>query len=182
MPFLRSTLRQLGTPECVFFFFLMIGRPPRSTLFPYTTLFRSDSSIALAVLADGRTTLRELDAPAEWAQHNALLGGQGYTVAAEAVRLLQDRVGRGGMLRSGEGRVGEEGRSRWVPDHLKKKKDEMASVGFRIADLPHAFSKPTHTHSALKSVHRRLRRTIQQRANSLYQSTPRFCGLGSCSV
>src|ERR1022692_5184057 len=26
---------------CVFFFFLMIRRPPRSTLFPYTTLFRS---------------------------------------------------------------------------------------------------------------------------------------------
>src|SRR2546430_11140449 len=27
-----------------FFFFLMIRRPPRSTLFPYTTLFRSDSN------------------------------------------------------------------------------------------------------------------------------------------
>src|SRR2546430_6497114 len=26
---------------CFFFFFLMIRRPPRSTLFPYTTLFRS---------------------------------------------------------------------------------------------------------------------------------------------
>ena len=26
---------------CVVFFFLMIRRPPRSTLFPYTTLFRS---------------------------------------------------------------------------------------------------------------------------------------------
>src|SRR2546430_10273383 len=26
---------------CVYFFFLMIRRPPRSTLFPYTTLFRS---------------------------------------------------------------------------------------------------------------------------------------------
>src|SRR5258707_4576972 len=26
------------------FFFLMIRRPPRSTLFPYTTLFRSESS------------------------------------------------------------------------------------------------------------------------------------------
>src|SRR2546430_17267498 len=26
-----------------FFFFLMIRRPPRSTLFPYTTLFRSDT-------------------------------------------------------------------------------------------------------------------------------------------
>src|SRR5260221_1585679 len=31
-------------PSCrfsIFFFFLMIRRPPRSTLFPYTTLFRS---------------------------------------------------------------------------------------------------------------------------------------------
>src|SRR5207249_11655290 len=29
-----------------FFFFLMIRRPPRSTLFPYTTLFRSNSRSA----------------------------------------------------------------------------------------------------------------------------------------
>src|SRR5271165_7405208 len=29
---------------CVFFFFLMIRRPPRSTLFPYTTLFRPGPS------------------------------------------------------------------------------------------------------------------------------------------
>src|ERR1039457_7734782 len=42
-------VRNGGAPEvgviyCVecFFFFLMIRRPPRSTLFPYTTLFRSD--------------------------------------------------------------------------------------------------------------------------------------------
>src|SRR5258708_34040022 len=28
-------------PRSFFFFFLMIRRPPRSTLFPYTTLFRS---------------------------------------------------------------------------------------------------------------------------------------------
>src|SRR3954449_4909813 len=28
-----------------FFFFLMIRRPPRSTLFPYTTLFRSTSEL-----------------------------------------------------------------------------------------------------------------------------------------
>src|SRR3989475_5192806 len=28
----------------LFFFFLMIRRPPRSTLFPYTTLFRSRST------------------------------------------------------------------------------------------------------------------------------------------
>src|SRR5260221_8194923 len=30
----------------LFFFFLMIRRPPRSTLFPYTTLFRSRECIA----------------------------------------------------------------------------------------------------------------------------------------
>src|SRR2546427_1389199 len=28
----------------IFFFFLMIRRPPRSTLFPYTTLFRSGTT------------------------------------------------------------------------------------------------------------------------------------------
>src|SRR3712207_9032070 len=35
-------------PICLilaFFFFLMIRRPPRSTLFPYTTLFRSQSCV-----------------------------------------------------------------------------------------------------------------------------------------
>src|SRR5690606_41840926 len=30
----------------VFFFFLMIRRPPRSTLFPYTTLFRSTRTVS----------------------------------------------------------------------------------------------------------------------------------------
>src|SRR5438067_9060678 len=30
-----------------FFFFLMIRRPPRSTLFPYTTLFRSTKLVSL---------------------------------------------------------------------------------------------------------------------------------------
>src|SRR2546430_10029168 len=39
-----------------FFFFLMIRRPPRSTLFPYTTLFRSDDRahvVPPAHVADG---------------------------------------------------------------------------------------------------------------------------------
>src|SRR3989442_5325690 len=31
----------------LFFFFLMIRRPPRSTLFPYTTLFRSAGLVSL---------------------------------------------------------------------------------------------------------------------------------------
>src|SRR5260221_9322454 len=33
-----------ATTEFLLFFFLMIRRPPRSTLFPYTTLFRSGLS------------------------------------------------------------------------------------------------------------------------------------------
>src|ERR1019366_2587673 len=32
-----------------FFFFLMIRRPPRSTLFPYTTLFRSQAPVGSAL-------------------------------------------------------------------------------------------------------------------------------------
>src|SRR2546426_8614083 len=38
----------------IFFFFLMIRRPPRSTLFPYTTLFRS-ALVVVAVHASPRT-------------------------------------------------------------------------------------------------------------------------------
>src|SRR5258708_21922009 len=45
-----------GTRMLFFFFFLMIRRPPRSTLFPYTTLFRS-GCIAGAVL--GQSSAKE---------------------------------------------------------------------------------------------------------------------------
>src|SRR5205823_14975344 len=37
----------------VFFFFLMIRRPPRSTLFPYTTLFRSITIPCAALVGAG---------------------------------------------------------------------------------------------------------------------------------
>src|SRR2546430_9894484 len=36
------------------FFFLMIRRPPRSTLFPYTTLFRSQRRLPGELERDGR--------------------------------------------------------------------------------------------------------------------------------
>src|SRR3989441_5032929 len=41
----------------LFFFFLMIRRPPRSTLFPYTTLFRSCPVTAI---------FPEEDVPPQW--------------------------------------------------------------------------------------------------------------------
>src|SRR2546421_12177564 len=37
----------------VIFFFLMIRRPPRSTLFPYTTLFRAQAAFRAAVSGAG---------------------------------------------------------------------------------------------------------------------------------
>src|SRR2546426_6945292 len=36
---------QTASISLLFFFFLMIRRPPRSTLFPYTTLFRSSDDV-----------------------------------------------------------------------------------------------------------------------------------------
>src|SRR4029077_929123 len=42
---MRVRGRDLCSP--MFFFFVMIRRPPRSTLFPYTTLFRSRAGAAI---------------------------------------------------------------------------------------------------------------------------------------
>src|SRR3989454_9877770 len=46
----------------IFFFFLMIRRPPRSTLFPYTTLFRSE--IEEIAQREPAAILREVVEPA----------------------------------------------------------------------------------------------------------------------
>src|SRR6266705_5629753 len=61
------------TTYSLFFFFLMIRRPPRSTLFPYTTLFRSALEADRGEAAADRR--REQDAQhlvrRERAQHEA---------------------------------------------------------------------------------------------------------------
>src|SRR2546422_8473732 len=64
-----------------FFFFLMIRRPPRSTLFPYTTLFRSPA-------AAGRHAGGILLGGEGGCGHNAARHGQG-------VAPLRCRRGRG---------------------------------------------------------------------------------------
>src|SRR5258708_20476989 len=48
-----SSFPHFDTRHSLYFFLLMIRRPPRSTLFPYTTLFRSDVPDALLDFARG---------------------------------------------------------------------------------------------------------------------------------
>src|SRR3712207_9167348 len=77
----------------------MIRRPPRSTLFPYTTLFRSDHAEDL--LLGRHAAQRAGDAPAQVALVVAvavgLRGGEGdpERPAAGDDRDLADRVGTG---------------------------------------------------------------------------------------
>src|SRR5256886_16668431 len=49
-----------GHLHTLIFFFLMIRRPPRSTLFPYTTLFRSSSTGASTQRPEYFRTIREI--------------------------------------------------------------------------------------------------------------------------
>src|SRR2546429_4360917 len=55
-------------PSVFFFFFLMIRRPPRSTLFPYTTLFRSLRGLSDPIrgLARGRGCVGHRVPPDHW--------------------------------------------------------------------------------------------------------------------
>src|SRR5467141_4720707 len=61
----------------IFFFFLMIRRPPRSTLFPYTTLFRSapapGSWLAAVALAGPSRTPAAVAAVARSEEHTSEL-------------------------------------------------------------------------------------------------------------
>src|SRR3712207_2508242 len=53
-----------------YFFFLMIRRPPRSTLFPYTTLFRSGWVMIGYDLNDGSLFNYIMDTQNLWAVYN----------------------------------------------------------------------------------------------------------------
>src|SRR5258705_7280882 len=74
------------------FFFLMIRRPPRSTLFPYTTLFRS---LAAQARPRGRGVPRALELGGDWrllrgAEPRAPHGGErAVFVAARRLRLSE---------------------------------------------------------------------------------------------
>src|SRR2546425_4776676 len=81
-------------PLSFFFFFLMIRRPPRSTLFPYTTLFRSRFWLEQALtyfkessaLLDGDAAVEQRSE-----EHTSELQSLAYLVC----RLLLEKKNRG---------------------------------------------------------------------------------------
>src|ERR1035441_11101002 len=99
-------------PLCVFFF-LMIRRPPRSTLFPYTTLFRSENvTVIIPVpvaqkLVDAKTADQKQAAVLE---AKVFLNGEPYSLWLQ------------------EGAPSEEWKEKFAPLPATKKPVETASA------------------------------------------------------
>src|SRR2546426_7810853 len=107
--------------SCLFFFFLMIRRPPRSTLFPYTTLFRSlenhDGNVQLKVVSRDGKGSRAIS-PAKGSANRALWAPDGKGLFYHHSTFTQpDRL----ILRNGQ-------RSTTLLDSLREPlpKDELA--------------------------------------------------------
>src|SRR5256885_14522844 len=94
------------------FFFLMIRRPPRSTLFPYTTLFRSAERPIQQIGQNGAGRMHQ-----RVSFHLAIdRQMKTYTLVHSSGAILTDLLNRT-FGRSEERRVGKECRSRWSPYH-----------------------------------------------------------------
>src|SRR3989441_10512842 len=100
-------LNMLGT----FVFFLMIRRPPRSTLFPYTTLFRS-----LAPREFGRASF-PIQQRLILCRRRMLAMRIGVVADGMLLQRCDDVRAMAALERSEERRVGKECRSRWSPYH-----------------------------------------------------------------
>src|SRR5689334_24966129 len=92
----------------------MIRRPPRSTLFPYTTLFRSRMLIGNRQLTPDAMSM----SPVEFSPQSArVTDAEQVGAAASATDTDIEPVAR-----SEERRVGKECRSRLSPEHERKKR------------------------------------------------------------
>src|SRR3712207_8913546 len=93
----------------VSFFFLMIRRPPRSTLFPYTTLFRSGAADVADDLALG-DRLADRDADARLVRvarrhRAAVLDAGEVPVAARGARALDEQDRKSTRLNSSHANI-----------------------------------------------------------------------------
>src|SRR3989454_990136 len=113
---LRAAGSTADAPAMVTVFFLMIRRPPRSTLFPYTTLFRSATVTAAVTDAIGTP----LGADSLWSFTTNVpptVTVQAPAPGATGVPLNTTVTASFSKARSEERRVGKECRSRWSPYH-----------------------------------------------------------------
>src|SRR2546422_11526545 len=100
----------------------MIRRPPRSTLFPYTTLFRSYKTLLTFVVAGGGFSGVEAVAELNDFVRSAAKAFRNVKPAEIRVILLHAQALilpelPKSLARSEERRVGKECRSRWSPYH-----------------------------------------------------------------
>src|SRR3712207_9565991 len=114
----------------------MIRRPPRSTLFPYTTLFRSSAKKLLPKVLPGKPVIKHEYATVlirRYGFHGLAYRhieltydliddqdeGREHAKRLKRIREYQ-RLDTSPAGRSEERRVGKECRSRWAPYHSKK--------------------------------------------------------------
>src|SRR2546429_3370921 len=104
----RALLSTSGAARPSCFFFLMIRRPPRSTLFPYTTLFRSPAAAGDARLRAARTAAdrarprRRLDYQVQDRKSTRLNSSHGYI--SYAVFCLKKKLRARSLQGLGDGR------------------------------------------------------------------------------
>src|SRR3970282_2468704 len=94
--------------KALFLFFLMIRRPPRSTLFPYTTLFRSLDD-AGELVADGGAR-RHRQSAVEEDRKSTRLNSSHITISYAVFFLKKKQDRRGERVSSLESRTRERGR------------------------------------------------------------------------
>src|SRR5438132_13566941 len=108
-----------------FFFFLLIPRPPRSTLFPYTTLFRSLSSTrGDARRVEGTLWNRSLY------RRNQCFGSPLSRLSGGLTPETVSRLARGAGSRRWLAAAHRRHRRRW-PRHAGDRLGELAGLGFK---------------------------------------------------
>src|SRR5256885_5541399 len=76
----------------------MIRRPPRSTLFPYTTLFRSTQDILCAAHVAGRHLVGDIDQRRFWGDRKSTRLNSSHLVISYAVFCLKKKKHRLSVL------------------------------------------------------------------------------------